>query len=295
MIMKHYSLRKPWQCMLALALICGACSSIVLAQTSQTNQGADPVEEVMFVPYPQFLINAQLETTVYKPSVPGPWPMVVVNHGSRGYANPNMQERNQPIETARFFLQRGYLVVAPMRQGFSKSTGTYSWNCDHATYAERYGRDIATVIDYFINRGDVRPDLVLVTGQSNGGMVALGYAATKPKARAIINFAGGINSVRPNCNWQSEMVSAAKSLGAKTNIPSLWIYTEDDKIFPPTVSKPFFEAYQNAGAPSTYKLYPSGGHPFSATRFGRETWGGEVERFLRQVGLPATPIVVPSS
>ena len=173
-------------------------------------------EEVIFVPYPQFLFDAQLETTVYRPSFAGPWPLVVINHGSRGYSDPHMQERNRPVETARFFVERGYLAVAPMRQGFSRSTGVYSWNCDHARYAERYAKDIAVVIDYFKERGEVRSDEILVTGQSNGGMVTLGYAANQSGARGVINFAGGINSSRPGCNWQSEMVSAAKTLGAKT-------------------------------------------------------------------------------
>ena len=187
---------------LAVTLWWTACSATVWAQSAQPDPAAEPVEEVLFVPYPQFLVDAELETTVYRPNVGGPWPLVVINHGSRGYADPHMQDRNRPIETARFFLERGYLVVAPMRQGFSKSTGVYSWNCDHASYAERYGKDVAVVIEYFVKHDNVRPDQILVTGQSNGGMVAIGYAATNPKARAIINFAGGINSSRLGCNWQ---------------------------------------------------------------------------------------------
>lgn len=274
----------------ALALSVQFWTTSAAAQASAGAQEPDLAETVIFIPRPQFLVDAQLETTVYKPSVPGPWPLVVINHGSHGYDNPHFQERNRPIQTARFFLDRGYLVAAPMRQGFSKSTGVYSWNCDHAGYAERYGGDISAVVDYFVKRGDVRGDEILVTGQSNGGMVTLGYAANQPQARGIINFAGGINSNRPYCSWQSGMVSAARALGAKTHIPALWIYTEDDKIFPPSVSKPFFEAYRDAGAAVTFKLYPTGGHPFSTTRFGRETWGPDVEQFLRQLGLPAAPI-----
>lgn len=291
--MKHVHL-SPTRWCLALVLSVLGSGQTAGAQTLQPGSLPEPAETILFVPYPKFPFDAELETTVYPPSTPGPWPLVVVNHGSVGYENPHRQERNRPVETARFFLERGYLVVAPMRQGFSRSTGGYSAsNCDHARYAERFGADIAAVIDYFIQRGDVRADRVLVAGQSNGGMVTLGYAALQPKARAVINFAGGINSTNRNCDWAAAMVSAAKTLGAKTTIPSLWIYTEDDKLFPPTISQPFFEAYRAASAPAFYKLYPSGGHSFSTTRFGRETWGEDVEQFLKQVGLPAVPLGAP--
>ena len=246
----------------------------------------------MFVPYPATGRDIQLETTVYRPATPPPWPLVVINHGSRGLDNPHLQDRNRPVETARFFLARGYLVVAPMRQGFSRSTGTYlPSRCMFADYARRFAQDIAVVIDHFVAAGEVLPDQVLVTGQSNGGMVALAHASGAPKARALINFAGGINSSNPSCHWQDEMVRAARELGATTRLPSLWIYTEDDKIFPPSVSQPFFEAYRQAGAPATYRLFPVGGHPFSTTRQGRETWGPEVSRFLQQVGLPHAEVI----
>lgn len=273
------------------ALVLALGGSLAWAQGLPARSEGDVPEEVLFVPYPQFPVDAQLETTVYRPAGPGPWPLVVVNHGSRGFDNPHQQERNRPVETARFFLERGYLVVAPMRQGFSKSTGVYTpSNCDHVRYAERFAGDIAVVIDHFVRKGEARPDQVLVTGQSNGGMVTVGYGSQKPVARAFINFAGGINSTNPACDWKAAMVAAGKSFGERAKIPSLWIYTEDDKIFPPSVSRPFFEAYKSAGAPASYSLYPTGGHPFSTTRFGRETWGKEVQAFLAQVGLPALPL-----
>ena len=41
--------------------------------------------------------------------------------------------------------------------------------------------------------------------------------------------------------WQ-----AATQLGAKTQLPALWLYAEDDAIFAPSISKPFFDAYQRA-------------------------------------------------
>lgn len=247
-------------------------------------------EEVIFVPVRAGGLDAQLETTIYRPDTPPPWPLVVINHGSRGLPDPHQQARYQPVEIARWFLDRGYLVVAPMREGFSKSTGRWEpTQCQPERYALRYGPDIAGVIDWFVAQGQVKADEVLVTGQSNGGMVALGWATQSPKARAFINFAGGVNTTYRNCDWAAAMIEAAATLGARARIRSLWIYTEDDTIFPPSVSRPFFEAWHRAGAPSSFSLYPHGGHPFSQTRSGRQTWGQEVEAFLKEVGLPSAP------
>jgi dienelactone hydrolase len=247
-------------------------------------------EEVIFVKRQLFPFDAELETTIYRPAGTPPWPMVVINHGQTDFGDHRLQQRNRPVVTAGFFLERGYLVVVPMRQGFSRSSGVYAFNCDHERYALRYAGDIAAVVDHFIASGEARPDQVLATGQSNGGMVLLGYAAKTaehvPKARAVINFAGGFNSPRPECHWREGMVNAARSLGAKTQIPALWLYARDDHIFPPELSTAFFEAYHQGNAASAFKLYPRGGHGMSNTRSGRQIWGADVERFLREVGLP---------
>jgi len=257
------------------------------SQTPQSPQDSGLNERVIFVPRPTFFYDAQLETTVYQPATPGPWPLVVINHGMTSLINQHLQPRYRAVRQARYFLDRGYLVVLPMRQGFSNSTGVASFHCDHANHASYYGQDIAYTIDYFIRKGDVRADQILLVGQSAGGMVEMGYAAGEPRAKAFINFDGGISSNKTNCNWVTNMLSAAQQFGAKTHIPSLWIYAEDDEIFPLSVVKQFFDFYHNAGAPATLKLYPKGGHMFASSELGVQAWGPDVENFLRQVGLPA--------
>ena len=216
--------------------------------------------------------------------------MVVINHGQNGFADHHRQARYRPLETVKFFLDRGYLVVAPMRQGFANSTGVYSFHCDHEKYALRYAGDIAAAAEHFVRHGQADANQVLVTGQSNGGMVLLGYAAEtaahKPVARAVINFSGGYNWFNGTCSWQQGMIDAATALGTQTKIPALWLYAADDHIFPGEFSPRFFAAYQAVHPGASFILYPRGGHGMSNTRQGREMWTPDVERFLRQAGLP---------
>ena len=103
-------------------------AAFLLALAASQVAAQAPSEEVIFVKRKLFPFDAQLETTVYRPAGDPPWPLAVINHGQRYIATDNRsQPRNQPVETARFFLDRGYLVAAPMRQGFSRSTGVYSF------------------------------------------------------------------------------------------------------------------------------------------------------------------------
>ena len=70
------------------------------------------------------LFTTELETTVFRPDGAGPFPVAVINHG-KANGDPRFQRRYRPLVAVRFFLARGYAVVVPMRQGFSKSSGSY--------------------------------------------------------------------------------------------------------------------------------------------------------------------------
>jgi dienelactone hydrolase len=243
-------------------------------------------EEVIFIPAETPNGSVKLETTVFHPSISGKHPIVIINHGANGHLpNFHQQERFRPLELARFFIDRGYLVTVPMHEGFAQSTGNCIFHCNHAQYALTYARDITAVIDYFIERKMADSTNVLVIGQSNGGIVTLGYAASNPIAKAVINISGGIDTDDPNCNWKAGMMNAGTVLGAKTLVPSLWLYAKDDPIFPPSVSKPFFEAY-NSGGKAQMTLFSQGGHGFALQDGSQQIWGATIKQFLQSVGLP---------
>jgi dienelactone hydrolase len=244
-------------------------------------------EEIVFIPRRDVAGDVQLETTVYRPISSPPWPLVVLNHGSNGkLKSHHWQPRFRPSDLARFFLARGYLVAAPMRQGFSESTGESRFNCDHAEYALRYAGDIQAAVEFFVQKGLVRAEQVVVVGQSNGGMVTLGYGAEHSEARGIVNISGGIDTDEKGCDWREKMLGAATILGRRTKIPALWLYAEDDAIFPPSVSRPFFESYRTAGARARLVVYPRGGHGFAVNSGNTSMWGPALNRFLFEIGMP---------
>lgn len=244
-------------------------------------------ENVVMIPNPNHP-GAQLEVTVFrrqKDRGRAGQPLAVVNHGSAGLADSSKQPRNRPFETAKYFLERGYIVVAPMRTGFSRSTGPKPrFRCDHYAYALKFEHEIEGTIDYFVREYSADPDNVVVTGQSNGGIVAAGYAARPNKAKLVVNFAGGIDT--PGCDWAPAMIESGRSFGRNSKLPMVWIYTGTDRTFPPDVSVPFYRNYRESGGNGEFYLFDDGGHGFSDSRVGRLNYAALLDEKLRQYGLP---------
>jgi hypothetical protein len=71
-----------------------------------------------------FNFDSALNESVVMVPKKGPFPVVIIKHG-KAFGDPRFQERYRPALAARYFLQPGYAVVAPMRQGFSRSEGRY--------------------------------------------------------------------------------------------------------------------------------------------------------------------------
>ncbi|MBX7132188.1 MAG: alpha/beta hydrolase [Fimbriimonadaceae bacterium] len=242
-------------------------------------------EDVVMIPNPS-RAGGQLEVTVFrrdKDRAKTNQPLVVINHGAAGLPDPHQQPRNRPIETAKYFLQRGYLVVAPMRTGFGNSTGRVRSNCDHFDYAMRYESDIETTVAHFVANYGANPGNVVVTGQSNGGVVSLGYAAKANRAQLVVNFAGGIDARQ--CDWVKVLIASGAKFGTGAKLPTLWIYTRTDRTFPPDVSLAFYRAYRSNGGKGEFYMYDEGGHGFSNTKLGRLNYAGILDEKLKAMGL----------
>src|SRR4051812_47660968 len=104
---------------LAVSLLAALSTAAAAASTP-----AGMNEQIVMVKVGSGLNAAQLETTVFRPSGPGPFPLVVINHG-KSAGNPALQERARFLAASREFVRRGYAVALPMRSGFSKSSGAY--------------------------------------------------------------------------------------------------------------------------------------------------------------------------
>ena len=282
--------------MLAAALFCwGGDSS--LAQSQAGPQGSEEGalrKQIWLVPSQDR--SVLMRTVLFRPSGPGPFPLVVINHGSIQSATKRADLR-QPlfITASEFFVRRGYAVAVPQRPGHGETGGPYlesnrgCANADYSASGNATADSIQAAIDYLVTQSFVKKADVIVVGQSAGGWGSLALASRNPRnVKAVINFAGGRGGHvqdRPNNNCAPEkLIEVARSFGAAARIPVLSIYTENDTYFGPSISKPLNEAYRAAGGRIEYKLMPAfglDGHTFFAARDGVQTWGPLVDEFLK--------------
>ena len=151
-----------------------ALSAQVLAQPVELNASLN--ETVVQIPKPG-LFTVELETTIYKPDGAGPFPVALINHG-KAFGDPRFQSRYRPGLAARYFLQRGYAVVVPMRQGFSKSGGSYiGGGCNVQSNGQVQASDVKAVLDHVTQQTWADKERMVVLGQSHGGWTTLAFGA----------------------------------------------------------------------------------------------------------------------
>jgi dienelactone hydrolase len=234
--------------------------------------------------------EAMMETTVFQPNGPGPFPLLIINHG-KDPGRPNLQPRDRFYHMARAFVERGYAVMVPMRQGFANSTGRYSdHGCDMTANGYTQADDIMDALKYAREQPWVDADRIVVAGQSYGGLATIALGTRElPGVRGLINFAGGLRDDTDRCAWRSALVSAFSQYGANSKLPSLWLYGENDSLFGPDLAARMHEAFARAGGHARLVEYPAfkrDSHGMVASRDGEKVWLSDTEKFLKQVGMP---------
>lgn len=265
----------------ALGLLAGAGA---LAQDLAANLR----EEIVVVPKPGFFTQ-QLETTYFRPAGKGPFPWVIINHG-KAPGDPRFQGRARYLAATRELVQRGYAVVVPMRQGFSKSTGVYvAGGCNVTSNGLAQAEDVKATLQFFAARPELDPQRVLLFGQSHGGLTTLAAGTLQlPGVRGLVNFAGGLKL--DNCQgWERELADAFGRYGQASTLPALFFYGDNDSYWAPPVWQAMAQRYNEAGQRARVVAFGHFGrdaHDLFGSRAGVALWLPEVERFVRGLGLP---------
>jgi dienelactone hydrolase len=258
----------------------------------------DMNEQVISIPVDADGETVTLETTIYRPDGPGPFPMVVFNHG-KILGDPRNQSRSDPVSFAREFVRRGYVVVAPNRRGFAGSGGTYEQDgCDVAKNGLGQAADVAATIDYMSKQPYVDASHIAVAGTSHGGLATIAYGTEAANGvRALINFSGGLR--QDACTgWQDNLTQAFGGYGGKARVASLWLYGDNDSVWTPALVANMFSAYRGAqGGESLaaagaklidYGSYKNDAHRLVGDRDGVQIWWPAVEAFLAREGMPTS-------
>jgi dienelactone hydrolase len=239
----------------------------------------------------------RLEGLIVKPrGAAGKLPVAVLLHG-KDFASSDM-EKVRPmgmLRQSRDMAARGWMVVAFVRRGFGRSDGPFPAlaHCGTTKLTDQFDADAEEtegVIDLLRQRPDVDDTRMIAIGVSAGGGAALALAARNPRGlKAIVNISGGLNLSNCEAKGNDALVEATRGYAPRSKIPQLWIYADNDKLFPFALVNRMHEAALSTGSNirrlSIEKLEPEG-HNVWGSGVGRRTWLAELDKSLRNWGLP---------
>lgn len=225
---------------------------------------------------------------VMRPVGKGPWPAIVVNHGSRFSPSRTGQEQTQTptLELKAPCLPdvaSGHrLYFYPEGRGYGGSEGLRladvirqgrdmdSIYAGILTYLQAHARDSNAGVDALIAAGLIRGDAVVVAGVSHGGVVSLLSAAQGKMYRAVVLQATGLCYYSAACEAQ-----ALDDAMARIDVPVLLQHALNDTLVPPEVSRRLAQVGQRSNPDVRLIEYPGNpdldGHNFFSNR-NRALW-----------------------
>ena len=235
--------------------------------------------------------EVQLEATLFRPAPTGSSPLVIFNHGSTGRGRGSPTETLTYPEVSRFFVERGFAVLVPMRRGRGASGGEYleRYDCDTGVLAagvDRAIEDMDAVMAFVSEQPWVDRARLLLGGMSRGGFLSILYASTRSTgARGVINFAGGwtVEACDQRIRFHEQMLASA---GRAAKLPMLWLYSENDRNYGPDAVRAYHRAFTGAGGRAELSVFPPIGHdghillPRSVA-----VWSQVLDDYLRRLGI----------
>jgi dienelactone hydrolase len=233
--------------------------------------------------------------------------VVLYSHGSTASwtRSPKEQGDAPPVSVLRFFLSRGYTVVAPMRRGRGESSGTYVEECpvyagrcspaDQVALGDRALRealqDTHAVIDQIVYRIVPHGSKIVAAGHSRGGFLSLILAGERPQiVKGVVNFAGGWQAMNDRVTPEDhkhrvEVQTVPLSLAAKqAKAPSIWIYADRDPFYNEAGRQAILKAWRDAGGKAEYIFVTEHALPNPhAIPTNAAYWESQLDRFLKSL------------
>ncbi|MDU8540960.1 dienelactone hydrolase family protein [Pseudomonas syringae group sp. J248-6] len=245
--------------------------------------------------------SALLDAFVTRPEKPGRWPVALITHGTNGDSSDRTKSPNLFSSAATVFARHGYAAVVVMRQGYGQSSG-FSEKRDGTCLSPHHARagriaadDLIAALQAIQRASWSLPDEAVLIGVSSGGFSVLAAGASNPPGiRAIINFDGGRGAKGDgNVCGKEQLLTAIKTYGSLSRLPTLWMYATNDKVFPLPLGEEFFASYIDHGGRGEFFQAPAfgeDGHTFFEWA-PEEIWWGRVADFLDKNRLPSDEII----
>ena len=243
-------------------------------------------------------IDHTIKVTVFHDDKAEKSPWLVLNHGRP--AKPEDFERmgrQRYTANSQYFVSKGFAVFVPTRVGYGVTGGEdveFTGPCN----ARNFSPAIAAAADQTLAVLQAARKLPfvdasrgLVVGQSFGGLTSIALAARDiPGLVAAINFAGGSGGdpeKRPADPCSEPRLRALyREYGAASKVPTLWLYSQNDRFWGPSLPRDWFGEFMAAGGRGRFeRLQPwrADGHGIFSGE--PDAWKAPFEAFLKDVGF----------
>ncbi len=242
----------------------------------------------------------KLAAYIHKPDKFDPtrkYPIVIISHGTSTDCYTRTHARFDYKSVSRYFIERGFVAVVPMRRGYAGSDGASIadsiGSCsrpDYVSSAREGAKDLAAVIAYIKGLSYADANSILLVGTSSGGFTSLAAASLNiDGVTGVINFSGGqggLSGIVP-IGHACEEESLIKVMGSfgKARVPTLWIYSEDDAFFGPELAHAMFREFVRNGGNGKLIIIPSSDHMLISREETINMWASYGDKYLRKLEL----------
>ena len=225
-------------------------------------------------------------------------PYLLFSHGRAGTDQERASfGRSSERKNSEYFISKGFTVILPTRIGYGVSGGPdaeYSGSCSNKNYLEATKVAVdqsKQVLNHVLDFSYIDKSKGIVVGQSVGGFTTIGLSEENISGlKGAINFAGGnggdpIKSPERPCGDYVIKDTFAK-YGASNKIPTLWLYSVNDKFWGEQLPKDWFVEFQKAGGKGKFislPAYKENGH--SIFRGDLNAWKNDFEKFIKEIGF----------
>jgi uncharacterized protein len=244
-----------------------------------------------------FIVNGDVSLSylLERPPGPGPFPAVVIGHGSG-------ETHKEDFPAAGPLLGMGFVVLRYDKRGVGESTGTYSMVgvANSVKMFDDLSSDMAAAAAFLRKLPDVDPARVGLVGPSQAGWI-IPVAAKRSKPAFMILFVGPTVTVGQEIYYSrfseetttpfDELSRILKEFRGphgfdprpyleELTTPGLWLLGSADRSIPTKETVEILDALIAAGKPYRRVVYPFAGHSLNGANF----WP-DVAAFLGEIKI----------
>lgn len=177
--------------------------------------------------------DLDLAGMLFLPDGRGPFPAVVIIHGSRG----SKRDSNWYLTLTSYMQKNGVAVLLPDKRGCEKSEGDW-----HTSSLEDLATDTLAAIDFMKSQEIVEVSHLGIIGLSQGGIIASIVASQSPDLDFVINMVGSSNTMHEQLLYEFNF--EMRETGFLPGVSNLFSYVSTF-VFENITGKEWYEAVGN--------------------------------------------------